>query len=261
MRYRYSDYENVRGGSVRRYLSRLFLALCVIGVGVGYIGNQVSFLPWANFTLFFPGWGALFLIVPSVYFLLRYPWSWFWTLCLGGGILIILSKLDVMPMQKALVIFLGVLLILLGLRILLNPLFRRWRMRRMRRRMTKWVSGVSGSDGNVRFSGEDATNYAVSFGSHTYDMAGKSFTSATLSVTFGEMTFDLREALVQDDSVIDANCSFGQLTVLLPEGVRAEITPACSFGNCENRRRKPSGTDTPTVYINVSCSFGDVEVK
>ena len=64
MSYRYSDYDKISGGAVRRYLARLFLALCVIGVGVGYIGNQVSFLPWENFTLFFPGWGSLFLIVP-----------------------------------------------------------------------------------------------------------------------------------------------------------------------------------------------------
>ena len=46
MSYRYSDYDKISGGAVRRYLARLFLALCVIGVGVGYIGNQVSFLPW-----------------------------------------------------------------------------------------------------------------------------------------------------------------------------------------------------------------------
>lgn len=99
MSYRYSDYDKISGGAVRRYLARLFLALCVIGVGVGYIGNQVSFLPWENFTLFFPGWGSLFLIVPAVYFLLRNPWSWFWALCLGGGALILLSKLDVLPMR------------------------------------------------------------------------------------------------------------------------------------------------------------------
>lgn len=159
MSYRYSDYAKISGGAVRRYLARLFLALCVIGVGVGYIGNQVSFLPWENFTLFFPGWGSLFLIVPAVYFLLRNPWSWFWALCLGGGALILLSKLDVLPMRKALVVVLGVLLILIGLRILLNPLFRRWKMRRMYRRMEKWTHGsfaevsmLPGTEQTTRFA-------------------------------------------------------------------------------------------------------------
>ena len=158
MSYRYSDYDKISGGAVRRYLARLFLALCVIGVGVGYIGNQVSFLPWENFTLFFPGWGSLFLIVPAVYFLLRNPWSWFWALCLGGGALILLSKLDVLPMRKALVVVLGVLLILIGLRILLNPLFRRWKMRRMYRRMEKWTHG---SFAEVSMSAGDGTDYTV----------------------------------------------------------------------------------------------------
>ena len=219
---------------------------------------EAAFLPWENFTLFFPGWGSLFLIVPAVYFLLRNPWSWFWALCLGGGALILLSKLDVLPMRKALVVVLGVLLILIGLRILLNPLFRRWKMRRMYRRMKKWTHG---SFAEVSMSAGDGTDYTVRFGSQTYDMAGKNFTNATLEVAFGEMTFDLREALVQDNSVIDANCSFGQLTILLPAGVRAEIAPVCSFGGCENKRKKPKDAGTPTVYINVSCSFGEVEVK
>lgn len=88
--------------------------------------------------------------------------------------------------------------------------------------MEKWTHG---SFAEVSMSAGDGTDYTVRFGSQTYDMAGKSFTSATLEVAFGEMTFDLREALVQDNSVIDANCSFGQLTILLPAGVRAEIAP------------------------------------
>lgn len=128
----------------------------------------------------------------------------------------------------------------------------------MYRRMEKWTHG---SFAEVSMSAGDGTDYTVRFGSQTYDMAGKSFTSATLEVAFGEMTFDLREALVQDNSVIDANCSFGQLTILLPAGVRAEIAPVCSFGGCENKRKKPKDAGTPTVYINVSCSFGEVEVK
>ena len=257
MNFGYSDMKKRQGRTVRAFLARLFLALCVVGAGVGYIGNQVSFLPWENFTLFFPGWGALFLIIPSAYFLLRGGWSWFWVACLTGGMLIVCSQLNVMPMKKAWILVLGALLILIGLRILLNPLFRRWHARRLYRRVQKSFCGTVDSSLNI----DDKSGYSVFFGEKKVDMSGQNFTSGTLSVDFGSMTFDLRNALVQDNSVIDARCTFWELTILLPDDVRAEVTSAVNFGSCRNKKKRSDETGIPTVYINVSCSFGSVDIR
>ena len=60
------SYHSSRGASVRKYLSKLFLGLCVIAVGIGYLGNHLDILPWTGFTLFFPGWGSLFLLVHEI---------------------------------------------------------------------------------------------------------------------------------------------------------------------------------------------------
>lgn len=257
MNFNYSDVDTYQRGAARRFLARLFLALCVIGAGVGYIGNQVPFLPWENFTLFFPGWGALFLIIPSVYCLLRSGWSWLWVACLAGGMLIICSKANVMPMKKAWIMILGLLLILIGLRILLNPLFRHWHARRFCRKVRKNIHGTVADS----FSIDDKSGYSVCFNERKVDMSGQNFTSGTLSVDFGSMTFDLRNALVQDNSVIDARCTFGELTIRLPDDVRAEVTSAANFGSCRNKKKKSDETETPTVYINVSCSFGSVDIR
>lgn len=249
----------VQTDTVRKFISRLFLALCVIAVGVGYIGNAVSFCPWEEFTLFFPGWGALFLIIPSIYFLLRYRWSWFWVLCLCGGLLILLPRLDVLPRKDLWVILAGALLVLIGLRILFNPLFKKWETRRARKRLESMIKEESAFS-DVNTVGTDGANYSVRFASHTYDMKDQPFTYATLSVQFGELVFDLREADVRDSSVIDANCSFGDLTILLPPDVRAEVKSSCSMGGCKNARHTaPDGA--PTVYISANCSFGDIKVR
>lgn len=122
-------------GSAGRYVQKVFLALCVIAVGVGYLGNQVSFLPWTHFTLFFPGWGALFLIVPAIYSLLRKPFSLFWYICLLIGTMILASNWISFP-KNWFSIAVAVLIIIIGLRILLNPIIRRARHRKFKKSMT-----------------------------------------------------------------------------------------------------------------------------
>lgn len=246
-------------GTARKFIARLFLALCVMAVGVGYIGNAVSVCPWENFTLFFPGWGALFLIIPSIYFLLRNRWSWFWVPCLCGGLLILLPRLEVLPRKDLWIMIGGGLLILLGLRILLNPIFKKWETRRARKQWKNMIS-ENAAFSDVDTVGADGADYAVRFSSHRYDMKDQPFTYATLSVQFGELVFDLSGADVQNNSVIDATCSFGDLTILLPPDVRAEVKANCNLGGCKNNRcTAPEGA--PTVYISANCSFGDIKVR
>lgn len=252
-----------RADRVRKYLSELFLALCVIGVGIGYLGNIIPFLPWTNFTIFFPGWGALFLIIPGIWGLIRHPFSWFWILCVLGGTLIILNYLDLYPMKVCVAIVLAIFLILIGIRILLAPLFRRLRRKRAARFVHETVSeALGGADGDgAILTGNGSGEYGVTFGSRTIDMTGQSFTAATLNCSFGELTFDLRGALVQDNSVIDINNSFGQTNVLLPDDVKVELSRGVSFASVNNRHKNPKDEHAPVLYINASCSFGEIDIR
>lgn len=254
-------YHPSRGASVRKYLANLFLGLCVIAVGIGYLGNFLDFLPWTGFTLFFPGWGYLFLVIPSVYFLIRSPFSWFWPICLLAGILGWISNLDIYPVDTLIAIGLAVLVILIGIRIVLSPLFKRARRRRIHRKVQEAVS-----DSGIVFTeayevgGNDST-YAVKFGERTIRPDGDEFTSATLLVSFGEMKFDLTDARINDCAVIDANCSFGELSIILPDGVRADVTRGGAFSEITNHHRQPKDENAPVVYINATCSFGEIVVK
>jgi predicted membrane protein len=251
-----------RGERIRKYLSKLFLGLCVIAVGIGYLGNHLDALPWNGFTLFFPGWGSLFLLVPSVYFLIRSPFSWFWPICLLGGVLILISKLELYPFGTAVAICLAVLVILIGIRIILSPIFRRMRRRRMRHKVQDKLrtQGVVYGEAFSQTTDSDGS-YSVSFGERIIQLDGRDFTSATLNVSFGEMKFDLRNAIITDCAVIDANCSFGELTILLPDYVRGEVTKAGAFSGISCKHDDPKDENAPVVYINASCSFGEITVK
>lgn len=253
---------STRGERARTYLSRLFLGLCIIAVGIGYLGNYLDVLPWSGFTLFFPGWGSLFLIIPAVYFLIRSPFSWFWPLCLLGGVLILISKLELYPFGTAVAICLAILVILIGVRIILSPLFRRMRKRRMRQKIQDNLrsQGVIYGDA-VHGNADSDGNYSVSFGERVICPDETDFVSATLNVSFGEMKFDLRNTHIPDCAVIDANCAFGELTVLLPDYARAEVTKGGSFSGISCKHIDPKDENAPVVYINASCSFGEIKIK
>ena len=254
-------FHSSRGSSVRKYLANLFLGLCVIAVGVGYLGNYLEFLPWEGFTLFFPGWGYLFLIIPSAYSLIRSPFSWFWPICLLIGVLGLLSHLDIYPADTLVPIGLAALVILIGIRIILSPLFKRMRRKRIRRKVQEAMS-----DSGIVFTGSteagsNGSTYDVRFGERTIHLDGDEFTSATLLVNFGEMKFDLSDAHITDCAVIDANCSFGELSIILPDGVRADVTRGGAFSEIANNHRQPMDENAPVVYINATCSFGEIAIK
>ena len=255
-------FHSSRGDSVRKYLAILFLGLCVIAVGVGYLGNFLDFLPWSGFTLFFPGWGYLFLVVPSVYFLIRSPFSWFWPICLLAGVLGLISHLDIYPVDTLIPIGLAVLVILIGIRIILSPLFRRIRRNRIRRKVQDNLrdNGIVFGDYIESSEGADGS-YSVKFGDRSVSLDGQDFTSATLNVSFGEMKFDLSGAHIHDCAVIDANCSFGELCIRVPDYARVEITRSGAFSEISCKHPTPADGNAPVVYINATCSFGELAVK
>ena len=254
--------KRFRGASVRKYLANLFLGLCVIAVGVGYLGNHLDILPWSDFTPFFPGWGYLLLMVSSVYFLIRSPFSWFWPCCLLAGGLGLISKLDIYPMDTLVPIGLAVLVILIGIRIILTPLFRRLRRNRIRRKVRENLhgNGIVFRDA-VEIGSDEGGCYSVRFGERSIRLDEQDFTSATLNISFGEMKFDLSGAHIHDCAVIDANCSFGELHIRVPDYARVEITKSGAFSEISCRHPVPTDVNAPVVYINANCSFGEITVN
>ncbi len=244
-----SLFNHTRAKRIRKVIANAFLGLLVIAVGVGYLGNHLDFFPWTNFTLFFPGWGSLFLIVPAAYFFICRPSSIFWPVCFLGGVLILLANQDRYEFGKAAAIVLAVAIIFVGLRILLAPLFRR-----AKRKKRESFNAVT-----THADGENC--YNVRFGERTVDMNGQTFTSATLNCTFGQLNLDLRGALIEDSSVIDARNAFGEIDIILPADVKVELNPSAAFGEVSNRHTDSADPTAPTLYINADCSFGEIAIK
>ena len=135
------------------------------------------------------------------------------------------------------------------------------RRNRIHRKVQEAMSdnGIVFTEG--RETGRNGNTYAVRFGERNIRVDPDEFTSATLSVSFGELKFDLSDAHITDCAVIDATCSFGELSIILPDGVRADITRSGAFSEITNHHRQPKEENTPIVYINATCSFGEIVVK
>ena len=104
-------------------------------------------------------------------------------------------------------------------------------------------------------------SYAVSFGERSVHLDERDFTSATLTVSFGEMKFDLSDVRITDCAVIDATCSFGELSIRVPDYARVEINKSGAFSDVSCRHDSPADEGAPVVYINASCSFGEIMVR
>ena len=88
---------------------------------------------------------------------------------------------------------------------------------------------------------------------------GNPFTGAKVDSSFGSLVLDLTEAEIQNGALIDADISFGSLTVRLPAAVGAKAMCKASFGGCDC----PPGNPAAEIQIQIigDVSFGKIEVE
>ena len=239
--------------NVRKTLNRIVFGLLFIGAGVGYVCKIAGI--WPDFTIFFPGWWTLFIIVPMVISIKKKDPGIFNISLLLLGVALLLSNdaYNIIEFQQFIWVALAALLIVIGIRIICAPMIRRAKYNRTLRATQPAGTYYSESDGKKKFNS--------SFTSSTENDDGQVFEGASVSVNFGEMTLDLRGAIFNFDTVIDASAAFGEVNILLPDNVNIRLDSSSFLGGVNNRHRNPAHSDLPTVIINAGASFGVVNIK
>ena len=87
------------------------------------------------------------------------------------------------------------------------------------------------------------------------------FKGAELTSVFGGIKCDLRNAVFEGDTVINACCIFGGADILLPDNVNIKVNSNSLFGDIDNKKHQNSKDNQYTVYLNGTCIFGGVDVK
>lgn len=212
----------------------LGIILIVVGVWFGLYATGV-----VKINLLFDGWWTLFIIIPSFLGLFDEDGRTGSLIGLFVGILLLLSCQDVLNFDIVLKLIVPCVLIVTGLSFIFKGKIK-----------TKNIENVKTVGG---------TNYNATFSGQNLDFSKEEFTGTKLDAVFGGIKCDLRNAIINDDVVIEASAIFGGITILVPKDVNVKITSTSIFGGVDGK----SKMDKPgkTIYVNATCLFGGVDVK
>lgn len=279
----------------------IILGLLFLVIGAGYLAEVLGFID--NFTIFFDGWWTLFIIVPCFCGLFRKDGVKVGNLVgIAIGLFLLLMAQDVLSGEKLWALLLAAICVLIGVNLMLPKKQQQKdggdactdrfdRGENPSRRQTESATVEHFTDAEVV---EDAVYREISDATgeqgesfeenrQTYENVGDMdkivcsavfsgrdirvdnsyFNGADLSVLFGGIDMNLKNALVKKNVTIDVRAVFGGIDIIMPAGVRVVVDVTPILGGVENGTRAPLGADenTPTVFIKGTCLFGGVEIK
>jgi hypothetical protein len=105
------------------------------------------------------------------------------------------------------------------------------------------------------------TNSSV-FGDLRRDGVWRVPASSRWSTVFGDVVLDLRETRVDDALVaIEARTIFGDVNLLVPEGVAVDVRSRTIFGDVSQDAGGAAGAGAPRIVLTSLTVFGDVRVR
>lgn len=89
------------------------------------------------------------------------------------------------------------------------------------------------------------------------------FDGAMLSCVMGGIDLDLTDAVLYQDTVIEAKVFFGGIDIIVPKNVRVVVKGTPVFGGIDNhvKRKAPLPPDAVTINVNAVCVMGGIEIK
>lgn len=212
------------------------VVLVLIGLIVG--GNSLGII---NVNIFFTGWWTLFIIVPCFIGLFQESKTGsIIGLLIGVGLL--LACRDIINFDLIWKLLFPIILVIVGVGIIFRDTFRK--------KITKETKELNKNNDNIK---SIFTLEKVKF-------AKEKFTGTNLETVFGGIEYDLKNALIESDVIINANAIFGGIKIYVPENVEVKIKATSIFGGVENKvinEKKKSYT----LYINGMALFGGIEIK
>lgn len=185
------------------------------------VGFAGNALDFWRFSTFFNGWQTLF-VIPCV-------------VSIAIGILFLLFSCGSLSKGAVYKLFFPIVLVLIGLSVL-------------------YISSAY----KKHFKENNSTN--VIFGSQKITYNNEVFTGATLNSIFGGIDMDISTAYLQEDIVINCTSIFSGMNIHVPENVNVQVSGVPIFGGLNNHV-KNNNPDAPTIFVNVTCIFGGINIK
>ena len=218
------------------------VVLIALGLIIG--AKALGFL---NVDLFFDGWWTLFIIIPCFIGLFKDNEKVGNIIGLLVGVSLLLACQRIISFDMIWKLALPAILVIIGLSIMFKDVIG-----------GKVNAEIKKLNSNMA-KGEN--EYCATFSGQDLKFDGEEFKGATLTGVFGGIKCDLRNAIINQDVVINASAIFGGVDILVPTNVKVKVKSSAIFGGVDNKTSGNPVETSPTIYVNGSAVFGGVEVK
>ena len=216
------------------------LTFIVLGVMIGLNSFGIT-----KIDFFFDGWWTLFIILPSFIEIFRSKVKILNVIGIATGVALLLFCQKIFSLETLWKLSLPTILVLIGLALVFKDAI--------------FAPPSSAFKRSNDKKGEE-DKYKSSFSNKHIKYDNQVFYGNDLSAAFGSITCDLRNAIINEDVIINANATLGSIDILLPPTVNVEIKSMGIGGVYDNRPGKDVAP-SPTVFISGMCLLGNVEIK
>lgn len=217
------------------------LVLILLGLIIGANALGVT-----NIDIFFDGFWTLFIIVPCFIGLFNQKEKTGNIIGLLIGVGLLLGCQNVIDFNLMWKLILPIILIVIGLSFIFKDL--------LNKKMSDEIKKL-----NKKKNTDDSC--CATFSEQKIKFDKEQFKGADLTAVFGSIKYDLRNAVINEDVVINASSIFGGINILVPKNVKIKIKSTSIFGEVENKSNTKEDEKSHIIYVNGTTLFGDVEIK
>ncbi len=197
-----------------------------------------------NINIFFDGWWTLFIIVPCFIGLFKDEDKTGNLIGLIIGICLLLGCIDIVEFALIWKLMVPAILVMIGISFIFKDAINS-KVRKEIKKLNK----------------PEAKEYYSCFSGQNIDFNNEEFMGCSVSAIFGGVKCDLRDAIINNDVVINATSIFGGITIYVPVGVNIKISSTSIFGGVSDERKNKTKDSEHTIYVNTTSMFGGVEIK
>ena len=244
---------------MKRNSTGIIIGLLFILAGFGYAAKAMNWLP--HFTIVFDGWWTLFIIIPCLFGLFGENDNK--KGCVVGliiGCLFLLSAQDIFKWSMFMPLLFAVLCITIGIKLIFPKAKENKQIH-----MSDNVHGTSDfSNGRVEPKQVVQKIHCTAvLSGHDIRVDHQEFTGADLNAILGGISMNLKNAIIQENVIIQACTIMGGIDILLPSYVKVVVDCTPILGDVENLVTAPLGADenTPIVFIKATCVMGGIDIR
>lgn len=224
-------------------IGNILWGLVFIVIGLILAGNALGI---TNINIFFDGWWTMFIIIPCFIGIFKENEKTGNIIGLLIGIALLLCCQGVLDFNIVWKLLFPSILVVIGISIIFKDT--------LGGKINKEIKKLNKEK-------KETNEYCATFSEQNVRFDNEEFKGADLTAVFGGTKCDLRQSIINADTVINAQAIFGGIEIFVPDNVQVKIKSTPIFGGVSDKTIHSSKEKSHVIYINATCVFGGVDIK